>query len=116
MKYLLAIYDDENGRMGQDSPEFAELMAGYRQLNDELTAADKHLGGEPLVPTAMATTVRIRNDETLITDGPFAETKEQLGGFYLVDAEDLDEAIAWASKIPTAKHGSVEIRPIADFG
>lgn len=116
MKYLLAIYDDENGRMPQDSPEFGELMARYRQLNDDLTAVGKHLGGEPLVPTSMATTVRIRNDETLITDGPFAETKEQLGGFYLIEADDLDEAIGWASRIPTARHGSVEVRPIADFG
>ena len=116
MKYLLAIYDDENNRIPQSSPEFGNVMAGYRQLNEDLTAAGKHLGGEPLVPTSMATTVRVRNDETLITDGPFAETKEQLGGFYLIEADDVDEAIGWAAMIPTAQTGSVEIRPLADFG
>ncbi len=116
MKYLLAIYGDENDEIDQASPAFKDLIAGYRQLNEDLTAVDKLLGGEPLVPTSMATTIRVRNDETLITDGPFAETKEQLGGFYLIEADDLDEAIGWASKIPGAKNGSIEIRPVAEFG
>ena len=116
MKYLLAIYGDETVEIDQESSGFKEMMKGYGQLNAELTDAGKHLGGEPLVPTSMATTVRIRNDETLITDGPFAETKEQLGGFYLVDADDLDEAIRWASKIPAALTGSIEVRPVADYG
>lgn len=115
MKYLLAIYDEETNRVAQDTPEFDRMMAGYQQLNEELTAQGKHLGGEPLVPSSMATTVRVRNDEALITDGPFAETKEQLGGFYLIEAADLDEALSWAAKIPTARSGSVEVRPVADF-
>lgn len=116
MKYLLAIYDDENNRVAQGTPEFEEVMQGYRKLTQELMELDKHLGSEPLVPTSMATTIRVRNDETLITDGPFAETKEQLGGFFLVEADDLDEAIGWAAKIPAAKAGSIEIRPVAELG
>jgi hypothetical protein len=116
VRYLLAIYGDETAQVDPESPEFEEMMKGYGQLNAELTAAGKHLGGEPLVPTSMATTVRVRNDEALITDGPFAETKEQLGGFYMVEADDLDEAIRWASKIPAAQTGSIEVRPIAEYG
>ena len=115
MRYLLAIYDEESNRVAQGTPDFDRLMAGYQQLNQALHDQGKHLGGEPLEPISTATTVRVRNDEALITDGPFAETKEQLGGFYLVEADDLDEAIAWAAKIPSAQTGCVEVRPIADF-
>ena len=110
MQYLLLIYDDEK-RFSQGYAE-AEL-AEYRAFGKQFASAIK--GGNALQPTGTATTVRVRNGKQLITDGPFAETKEQLGGFYLVEASDLDEAIAMAAKIPGARSGSVEVRPIMKF-
>lgn len=110
MQYLLAIYDDEKRwANGYDPAELAE----YRAFGSEFKNAIK--GGNALQPTSTATTVRIRNGKRLTTDGPFAETKEQLGGFYLIDAADLDQAIQVASKIPAARHGSIEVRPIMTF-
>ena len=81
-------------------------------FTQDLTKSGKNKGGTPLEQTTTATTVRVRNGKTVVTDGPFAETKEQLGGYYLVEAKDLDEAISIAAKIPGAKHGSIEVRPI----
>ena len=98
MKYLLTLYGDESQESDPESPEFEVMIEEYRKFGADLEAADKFLGGEALVPASMATTVRIRNDETLVTDGPFAETKEQLGGFYLIESDDLDEALAWAAR------------------
>jgi hypothetical protein len=115
MQYLLSIYQDESG-LGAVSPEDgAKIMARYGAFTEEVKGAGAFLAGEGLQPTATATTVRVRDGERLTTDGPFAETKEQLGGFYLLECKDLDEAIEWASKIPTAERGSVEVRPVMDY-
>ena len=110
MQYLLLIYENEK-RYAQGYPEGE--MAGYMAFGKEYAAAIK--GGNALQPTGTATTVRVREGKTLTTDGPFAETKEQLGGFYLVEANDQKEAIAMAAKIPGAANGSVEVRPIMKF-
>ena len=110
MKYLLLIYENEKRwENGYDPKEMAE----YGAFGKEFSA--KIAGGNALKSTASATTVRVRDGKRLTTDGPFAETKEQLGGFYLVDAKDIDEAIHIASKIPAARYGSIEVRPIMTF-
>jgi hypothetical protein len=110
MEYLLLIYEDEKRfAKGYDESEFAEYMA----FSKEHAKAIK--GGNALQPTGTAATVRIRGGKRLTTDGPFAETKEQLGGFYLVEAADRDEAVAIAAKIPGARFGSIEVRPIMKF-
>lgn len=115
MKYALLIHSNESEDAKMTEAEQEADMGKYIALNDEMSAAGKLVGGEALMPTSMATTVRVQNGKTLTTDGPFAETKEQLGGFYLVDCNDLDEAIAYAAKIPAAKHGSVEVRPLMEI-
>jgi hypothetical protein len=114
MRYLLLIYQDDVAR-SQWSEE--ELEAEFRDYFAFGAEAEK-LGikdGNALMPTNTATTVRVRNGKIMTTDGPFAETKEQLGGYYMLDCNDLDEAIQIAAKIPGAKHGSIEIRPIMEF-
>ncbi|HEX5408734.1 MAG TPA: YciI family protein [Gemmatimonadaceae bacterium] len=113
MQYLLLIYEDEKRWSNMPQPEQENEMAGYLAFGKEFAASIN--AGKALQPTTTATTVRVRNGKRLSTDGPFAETKEQLGGFYLVDARDLDEAIAMAAKIPGAKAGSIEVRPIMTF-
>lgn len=115
MKYALLIRSNEVEDAKMTEEEQQADMGKYFALTDELNAAGVLAGGEALMPTTMATTVRVQNGKTLSTDGPFAETKEQLGGFYLVDCKDLDEAIAYAAKIPAATHGSVEVRPVMEF-
>ena len=90
-------------------------MNAYNAFTQEVSERGVLLSGEALQPTTTATTVRVRDSKVLTTDGPFAETKEQLGGFYLVQCNNLDEAIEWATKIPGAQHGSIEIRPIMEF-
>jgi hypothetical protein len=115
MRYVLTIYEDES-RWATQSPEAAgRIMAEYGAFGEAAQAAGVMAGGEGLQPTRTATTVRVRDGERLVTDGPFAETTEQLGGFYVLDCKDLDEAIEWAAKIPGAKDGSVEVRPILDY-
>jgi hypothetical protein len=110
MQYLLSIYEDEKRwENGYDPAEMAE----YQKFGEEFRGAIK--GGNALKPTSTATTVRVRDGKRLTTDGPFAETKEQLGGYYLVDAPDLDAAIAMAAKIPAARFGCIEVRPIETF-
>lgn len=115
MKYALLIYSDESTQPPPDSPEAQEVMQAYFRFTDAITQRGINLGGEALHDTGAATTVRVRNGETLTTDGPFAETKEALGGFYLIDVADLDEAIAVAAELPGSWHGSVEVRPIYDW-
>lgn len=115
MKYLLMIYTDER-QDAQRTPEQQEANMGeYFAFTNEIREAGVMLGGEALHPTTTATTVRVRNGQTASTDGPFAETKEQLGGYYFLECENLDEAIKWAAKIPGAKDGSIEIRPVWEF-
>jgi hypothetical protein len=112
MRYLALIYSDEAAR-GEPSPEeIQKMMDAYNAFGKEAADRGVLLGGEALEATSTATTVRVRDGETLTTDGPFAETKEQLGGYYLLDCKDLDEAIEMAAKIPGAWYGSVEVRPI----
>ena len=114
MKYACLIYGDESTAVAPDSPEFGEIMAGYMAFGE--TAGERIVAGEPLEPTSTATTVTVRNGETITTDGPFAETKEQLGGFYVLECADLDEAISLAAQIPGAADGRVEVRPVPNFG
>ena len=112
MKYAFTIYGDESRRESA-TPEQQEQMAqAYGAVTQEMQGKGVLVAGEGLYPTQTATTVRVREGEQSVTDGPFAETKEQLGGFYLLDVKDLDEAIEWAAKIPGAQFGSIEIRPI----
>jgi hypothetical protein len=110
MKYALLIYTDESAWGDYTPGESAEMMAAYGRFGEE--AGDRILAGDGLQPTATATTVRVRDGERLLTDGPFAETREQLGGFYVIEAGSLDEALDWAAKIPGALTGSVEVRPV----
>jgi hypothetical protein len=115
VKYLLTIYGDES-RWADATPEDgAQLMAAYEAFGREAVEAGVFVSGEGLQPTATATTVRVRDGERMLTDGPFAETREQLGGYYLLDCPDLDSAIGWAAKIPGAAHGSVEVRAVMDY-
>jgi hypothetical protein len=112
MRYLLMISSDESALEGV-TPEAGQAMMGeYFAFQEEMASRGVLQGGERLQPTSDATTVRVRDGETLTTDGPFAETKEQIGGYYVVDCKDLDEAIEVAAKIPGARMGSVEVRPI----
>ena len=112
MQYLLLIYHNEGEWEKKGSAEQAPMYQEYRQLIQQLTETGKYRGGDQLKPTETATTVRMREGKRVVTDGPFAETKEQLGGYFFVDANDLDEAIAIASRIPTARTGSIEVRPV----
>lgn len=115
MRYILLIYTAESGEPQQGTPESNEQFQGYMVFTQEVQQAGVMQSGEPLLPVATATTVRVRDGKTLTTDGPFAETKEQLGGFYILDCKDLDQAIAYAAKIPGAKRGSIEVRPIMEM-
>ncbi len=115
MKYAILIYHNEELNQSMTPEEGQALMAAYYAFGAGLTANGVEHSGEALLPVATATTVRVREGQTLTTDGPFAETKEQLGGFYIVDAENLDDAIAIAAKVPDAKSGSIEVRPVMVF-
>jgi hypothetical protein len=110
MQYMLLIYETEGRERG--TQEYAELMREYMIFTEDIVKSGNFKAGDPLEMTTSATTVRVRNGKTLATDGPFAETKEQLGGYYLVEAKDLDEAIALAARIPAARTGSIEVRPV----
>jgi hypothetical protein len=112
MRYLLMICTDEQAGLAASPEEAQESMAGYLAFGEEMTKKGVLVGGERLRPTTDATTVRVRDGEIVTSDGPFAETKEQLGGYYMVDCQNLDEAIAVAAKIPGARVGSIEVRPV----
>lgn len=112
MRYVLLICTDESAMFAASPDEAAASMAAYAAWADEMGQRGVLLGGERLRPTADATTVRMRESEVLTSDGPFAETKEQMGGYYVVDCKDLDEAIEVAAKLPGARAGSIEVRPI----
>jgi len=116
MKYLLMIYDNEQEweALGEDG--HLPIYQEYRKLRADLETSGNFLGGSQLMPTTTATSVRVRDGEQLITDGPFAETREQLGGYFLIQAKDLDEAIAIAGRIPSARMGTIEVRPLAEAG
>jgi hypothetical protein len=112
VKYLALIYADENAWDSFSDDERAAAYAQYAAFGDEARAAGVYVTASELGPTRDATTVRVRDGEPLVTDGPYAEIKEALGGFYLLDCGSMDEALDWAARIPTAEHGSVEVRPL----
>jgi hypothetical protein len=112
MRYLLMNCTDENAIVALSPEEGSALIAEYEVFGEDIGRRGVLLAGERLRPTTDATTVRVRDGEVLVADGPFAETKEQIGGYYIVDCQDLDEAIEVASKIPAARHGTIEVRPI----
>lgn len=118
MRYMFLIYSRESARGGGSPHDMEQLKAAHWAVMDETRRRGIFEAAEPLQPTATATTIRMESATPLITDGPFAETKEQLAGYYILDCRDLDEAIGWAAKIPTGckgDSGCVEIRPIADL-
>ena len=115
MRYLCLIYENEKAWESKPQAELEAVMGEYFAFTDGVRSNGKLVAGEALQPTQTATTVRVRNGKISTTDGPFAETKEQLGGFYLIDAKDLNDAIQVAAKIPGARDGSVEVRPVIDF-
>lgn len=110
MQYMLLIYEDEN-----TAPQDDAEMARWFEYTDAMAKAGVMRGGDALHPTPTATTVRVQNGAVVATDGPFAETREQLGGYYLIDVPDLDAAIEWAGKMPNAHRGSIEVRPVMVF-
>jgi hypothetical protein len=115
MRYACLIYDDEK-KLGSMSKQDADSFMGeYFQFTEDVKKSGHYVAGEALQPINSATSLRIRSGKLSTTDGPFAETREQLGGFYLIDARDLNEAIQIASRIPSAKTGTIEVRPVVDF-
>jgi hypothetical protein len=114
MKYLLLIYADEHAFEAMSEEERREVYAAYDELMKDLSEKGQSLAGDELQPTSTATTVQVRDGERLITDGPYAETKEQLGGYFLIDVDDHDAAIDIAARIPSVHSGSIEVRPLAD--
>ena len=114
MKYLLLIHNNEKDLSALSDDEMNRIKAEYRRFTEEIRASGHYRAGSQLQPTAMATSVRVRNGKRLVTDGPFAETREQLGGYYLVEAKDLDEAIGLAERLPSARIGTIEIRPLVE--
>jgi hypothetical protein len=115
MRYLLIIYNDESRWANATPEDVQQVMAAYNAFGDAAREAGVMIGGEGLQPTGTATTVRVRDNETLATDGPFAETREQLGGYFLIEAKDLNEAIGVATRIPGARKGTVEVRPVMEL-
>jgi hypothetical protein len=115
MKYLCLIYDDEAkwGKMTKD--EAGKMMGEYGAFTEDIKKSGHYIGGNPLKPTSTATTVRSRGGKVSTTDGPYVETKEQLGGYYLIEAKDLNDAVQVAARIPSAKSGGIEVRPIGDM-
>ena len=112
MKYMLLIYGDE---LALSETERKDCYTESTQLAHDISASGQYVAANPLHPTSMATSVRVREGKRLVTDGPFAETREQLGGYFLIDAKNLDEAIAIAAQIPMARKGTVEVRPVIEI-
>jgi len=112
MEYLLIIFDDPAERGRLSDADKARIMSDYRTFTESLVKAGNFRAGNPLEPPTTATTIRLRGGKRMVTDGPFAETKEHMVGYYLVDAEDLDQAIGIAERIPAARFGAVEVRPV----
>ncbi len=116
MRYMLLIYSKESDWAALDEKGRGQLYQEYMSFTDGIRKTGHYAAGDPLEKTTTATTVRVQNGKTVSTDGPFAETREQLGGYYIVKARDLDEAIGIAARIPGARMGSIEVRPIAEMG
>jgi hypothetical protein len=115
MRYVCLIYDDEKKMAGMSKSDGDSFMGEYFQFTEDVKKSGRYVAGEALQPISSATSVKVRNGKLSTTDGPFAETREQLGGFYLIDARDLNEALQIASRIPSAKTGTIEVRPVVDF-
>jgi len=115
VRYLCLIYDDEAHIEGMPVAERDAFVGEYALFTEDLTRSGHFLGGEPLLPSQTATTVRVRNGKTVAATGPAADTPEQLGGYYLIEASDLDDAIQIAARIPSARLGSIEIRPVREY-
>ena len=115
MQYMLLIYDNEKEMQAARTGDVDKMMASYREFTDSITKSGNMKAGDALQPTSTATCVRIRDGKTLTTDGPFAETKEQHGGYYLIEAKDLDEATKIAGRVPSARTGTIEVRPVRVF-
>src|SRR6476661_3951524 len=115
MNYLLLIYADESERESSSPADGQAMHEAYRKFTEDIAESGVLRAGDALEPVAMATTVRVRNGEVVVTDGPFAETKEQLGGYYLIECADLDAAIEIAARVPGAVAGSIEIRPVSSY-
>ena len=116
MQYLLLIYANEAEAAAAGEAGMKEMMNAYRTFTQSIIQGGQFKAGDALKATSTATTVRVRDGKTLTTDGPFAETREQLGGYYLIEAKDLDEATAIAARVPSAKFGSIEVRPVMVYG
>ena len=112
MQYMLLIYNEPNGWTSLSDGEREAIFADYGTFTQELQDSGKLVAGDALQPVETATSVRVRNGDTLTTDGPFAETKEVLGGYYLIDVDTIDEALDWGARIPGAKYGTIEVRPV----
>jgi hypothetical protein len=112
MEYLLLIYDSEANFAKMSKTDMDAMYADYGAFTQGIQQSGNHRGGQQLQPVSTATTVRVRDGKRVVTDGPFAETREQLGGFYLIEAKDLDEALAIAERVPSARIGSIEVRPL----
>jgi len=115
MKYLCLIYEDEKAWQGMSKADMEKGLGEYRAFGDSITQSGQYVGGNALQPTNTATSVRVRNGKISTSDGPYVETKEQLGGYYLINAKDMKDAVQVAARIPGAKHGTVEVRPIMEF-
>jgi hypothetical protein len=116
MKFMLLIYNEEKAWSKFTEAQRQGFMGEFMKFTQQIQSAGQWLSSSQLQPTMVATSVRLRDGKRLVTDGPFAETREQLGGYYLIEAKDLDEAIAIAARVPTAKFGSIEVRPIMVYG
>ena len=115
MKYLCLIYEDEKAWQNMTKNDMEKVLKEYREFGDSIKKAGQYIGGNALQPTNTATSVRVRNGKVSTSDGPYVETKEQLGGYYLINANDMKDAVQVAARIPGAKHGTIEVRPIMEF-
>lgn len=115
MKYILLIAGNETARQSAPKEAMEQMHGAYVAYTQAMIKAGVHVAGEPLQATSTATTIRLRNGKTEVLDGPYAETKEQLGGFYIIDVANLDAALSWATRCPGAQHGAIEVRPIAQM-
>src|ERR1700719_1720578 len=115
MRYILLIYDREADWAAMTEPERGQIFKEYMEFTESIRKSGHHRASDPLQPTSTATTVRVKGGKPLTTDGPFAETREQLGGYYIIEAKNLDEATGIAARIPSARLGSIEVRPIMEM-
>ena len=115
MRYMLLIWENEAISAARSDAEREAVFGEYRGFTNDLRDRDVYRAGDPLLPSETASTVRVRNGNAVTTDGPFAETREQLGGYYIVECETLEEACGYAARIPTARDGAIEVRPIMEF-